>query len=221
MKAFIKKIEKNFWFYIAWLLLAVIVWDWIFGLLTRLKPIEKVSVFIGCYSETFEREEELNESRPAYLKGLEFNVFPNDEIYFSIRLEYHGLEEGDILILSESRAKDYYAQYFSPISEKYQTEISNLGFYTDEDGTVYGLKVYDKETKESLISCLDFVKSSGEDEEAQTDSALDSTEENTDEEENFYLFFNKNSLHLSDLAEEEKVSERNGAITVAQRIVSL
>lgn len=202
MKAFLKKLEKNIWFYIAWLVLVIIIWDWLLGLLTRFSADEKVGVFIGCYSESFEKEQEVNDSRPDYLKAVEFNVYKVSEIYFDIRLEYHGLEESDILILSESSISEgYFYENFCEISLRYQTEISNLGVYTAEDGKVYGLKVHDKQTHESLISCLDY----GEGE----------------KEENFYLLFNKNSLHLSDLADEANKSEMDGAIKVAQRLLSL
>lgn len=90
-------------------------------------------------------------------------------------------------------------------------EVSEVGNYklryTAVDGGVAVSNVLEKsfaiykETHESLISCLDY----GEGE----------------KEENYYLFFNKQSMHISNLADENKKNEMEGAIAIARKLLAL
>lgn len=202
MKEIVKKIGKDIWAYIIFIIAVTFVWNMVFDSLTGIKSEEKVSVFIGSQSSGFEKTDTLNdESRPEYLKIVEVNAYSVEDYMFSTILNVSGYEKGDILILPESLARDEVCtKYFAEISEAYQAQFNNLGFCHVED-KVYGIKIHDKENHESLIDGIDY----GEGE----------------KEENYYLFFNKKSLHLSDLSDESKKSEMDGAIIVARRLLSL
>ena len=201
MKTVIQKIGKNAFLYIALILVFILLWNWVFSILTQIKPEEKVTVFIGSYSQGFDKWEELNDSRPEYLKAVETQCYAPDMIYFSSYLTAFGYGEADIIILPESKiAIEESRGHYSEISEMHQSEFANLGFY-EYDGKTYGIKIHDKETHKSLISCLDY----GEGE----------------KEENFYLFFNKQSIHLSDLADENKKNEMDGAIDIARKLLDI
>lgn len=209
MKEVLKKIGRDIWAYFACILFVILAWSWVFSYLTMIKTEEKVSVFIGSYSTSFEKTADLNENKPEYLKLVEVNAYSLKDDMFATYLSVFGLEMGDILILPESKLgkeseeiANVCARYFAPVSVSYQAEFSNLGFYTaGTEAKAYGIKVHDKETHKSLISCLNF----GEGE----------------EEENYYLFFNKKSVHLSDLSDSGQKTDMNGAIEVAKRLLSL
>ena len=172
-----------------------------FGFLTRVSPQDKVSVFIGSYSQSFEKAQELKESRPEYLKTVEVNVNVLNSMYFDVYLSMFGYSRADIMILPESLATlENCELYFAEISATYLGQFENLGL-CEYDGKVYGLKIHDKETHSSLISCINYGEG--------------------DKEDNYYLFFGKNSLHISDLAEAEGKNEWDGAIKIAQKMLKL
>ena len=201
MKNVLKRIGKDIWAYISCVIVVTILWSWVFSYLTVIKPEEKVCVFIGSRSATFEKYDELEESKPEYLKKLEVNAYSTNDSMFTMFLSIFGYETGDILILPESYvSEDGCAGFYSEISKAYQDEFENLGFY-EANGKVYGIKVHDKESRISAIDCIDY----GEGE----------------NEENYYMFFNAKSVHLSDLAGDSEESEMNGAITVARRLLEL
>lgn len=208
MKSVLQKIGKDIWAYLAVILAVIFVWSWVYNVLTQIKTEEKVSVFIGTYSASFEKTKELNEVRPSYLKTVEVNAYTLNDGRFGTYLSVFGYETGDILILPESKVTaESCAGIFAEISAAYQAVFAeykvdgeSLGFYGEDK--VYGIKVYDKDSRKSLISCLNYVYEGKE-------------------EENFYLFFNKKSVHLSDLTDESKRSEMNGAIDIAKRLLEL
>lgn len=199
MKEILRKIGKDIWAYIACVLVAIFIWSWAFGYLTKIKPEEKLGVFIGSYSVNFDQADYLNENRPEYLKVVQVNAYSVSNGMFYTYLSVFGYTEGDILILPESYiSAENCASLYAEISESYKSQFEHLGFYEIE-GKVYGIKIHDKEAHESVIEGIDF--GDGE------------------KEENYYLLFNKDSVHLSDLSGGEK-TERNGAIEIAKRMLT-
>ena len=202
MKNVLHRIGKDIWAYVMCIFIAIMLWGWIFNLLTQIKTEEKVSVFIGSYTTGFEKTNELNENRPEYLKVVEVNAYSVNDGMFNTFLSVFGYEVGDILILPESRLReDTCAGYFAEISATYQGVFENLGYYTTDDGKAYGIKIHDKETHQSAISSIDYGQE--------------------DKEQNYYLLFNKKSVHLSDLSDEGKKSDMDGAIERAKRLLAL
>lgn len=208
MKKFLEKISKNFLAYVAWLLVVIVLWVWIFSLITRISPQDKVTLFLGTYSDEYEETELLQTEYPDYLKKVEVFSFAVDQMYFDVFLQVHGYEESDIFVLperylSETTAANYYAE----ISPDYRKRFENLGFYAVGE-KVYGLKVYDKETHESAIDFLDYGENL-------------QTEDEEFEEENYYLLFSKYSYHLGDLSGETVEENKKGAITIAEKLLTL
>lgn len=200
MSKTLRNIGKNLWMYIVWIVTMCLLWTWIFGLVTQVLEQEKVSVFVGTYSDSFEKYDELDSARPEYVKKLELNVYRGDGPYFADFLSVFGWKEADILILAESKLADNtISALYAPISSEYCDTLPNIGLL-EKDGVVYGLKVHDKSSHESLITCLNY----GEDE----------------KEEDYYLLFNRKSLHLGNLSSSDP-SDKNGAVVVAQRLLSL
>ncbi len=201
MKQVINKIGKDIWIYIACILVVVFVYSWVFNYLTTVKTEEKITVFIGSYSSSFEKEEEVNQLRADYLKTVEVRAYTLSDSVYDTCLSVFGYETGDILILPESNLnEETVSNYYSVISPNYQLSFNSLGWY-EVEGNIYGIKIHDKETHQSLINCLDY----GKDE----------------DEQNYYLLFNKNSVHLSDLSDVNSKSDMDGAIQVANLLLSL
>lgn len=201
MKQVFNKIGKDIWIYIACILVVVFVYSWVFNYLTTIKTEEKITLFIGSYTSSFEKEDELNQSKADYLKTVEVRAYSLSDSVYDTCLTLFGYETGDILILPESNLKEEsIADYYAVISSDYQSSFNNLGWY-ELDGNVYGIKIHDRETHQSLISCLDY----GEDE----------------DEQNYYLLFNNNSMHLSDLSDSSAKSDMDGAIQIANKLLSL
>ena len=170
----------------------------IFGVVAAsVADIEQREILSGI----IEKAQELKESRPEYLKTVEFNVNVLNSMYFDVYLSMFGYSRADIMILPESLATlENCELYFAEISATYLGQFENLGL-CEYDGKVYGLKIHDKETHSSLISCINYGEG--------------------DKEDNYYLFFGKNSLHISDLAEAENKNEWDGAIKIAQKMLKL
>ena len=201
MKNLLHKIGKHAWVYLTWMLAVCVFWSWLFGILTRVPTEEKISIFIGSYSREFTQYDELSASRPEYIREVDLNIHLITEQNFSAFLTAFGTEEADILILPESKLEQEVPQaLYASISSEYCAELPNLGLFEVND-KIYGLRIHDKNTHESLISCLDF----GE----------------ADKEEDYYLLFNRKSLHLGDLSPSLGYSDRNGAIVIAKRLLSL
>ena len=201
MNTFFIKIRKNIWAYLICIFAFIIIWSSVFGFLTRISPQEKVSLFIGSYSQSFEKAQELQKSRPEYLKTVEINARVLNSMYFDVYLSMFGYSRADIMILPESLAtRENCELYFAEISDAYLGQFENLGL-CEYDGKAYGLKIHDKETQSSLISCINYGEG--------------------DKEENYYLFFGKNSLHISGLTEADKKNEWDGAIKIAQKLLEL
>lgn len=196
----LKKIAKDIPAYIACILAVTIVWSWVFQYLTVIKTEEKVSIFIASYSQYYDMPERLQEEKPEYLKRVEVKACSLNDGMIHTFLDIFGYETGDILILPESLVSEEscYA-YYAEFSSAYQQTFPNLGFY-ESNGRIYGVKIHDKERGESLIGGIDFGKE--------------------DKEEDYYLLFNRKSLHLSDLSDPDKRNEMDGAIKVAQRLLS-
>lgn len=205
-----KSYLSGWWRYLLIIIASVALWSYVFSFITALKPEEKVTVFIGSYvTESNIPYEYLDENKPEYLKAVEVSnnsIDPN----FGAILKVFGYGEADILILPESKiSKDGVATLYSEISDESLSLFPDeFGYFLGENGKTYGIKVYDAETKTKLISFLDYVP----------DLKEDAAESEKEKVEDYYLLFNKNSLHLGSLAGSDNDDKMNGAITIAQKL---
>lgn len=203
MKKLLHNIGKDFGWYFICIFTIVVVWSWVFSFLAVVPPAEKICVFVGSNSANFQQEniDRLDTVKPEYIKKVEVSSYSVKDNMFKTYFEIYGCDSGDIIIIPESKVTDQICiSYFSGISERYQEYLPNLGFYKTE-GIVFGLKIHDKDTHQSIISCIDYGTG--------------------DEEENYYLFFNKDSLHISDLFEADKKSDMDGAIKIVEKLLTL
>lgn len=183
MKNIRKNIEKDILIYVSWFLIVVLFWIWIFGILTRVKPEDRVSIFSGTYSAKFQKYDEINfpQNRPEGIEVVAVNAYDVREDSFSAVLQVNGYGEADILILPENQIDNHTYRFAKLLPETLQQLVDGgytMGQYQD-NGSSYGLKIYDAESNTSLIPWLCF---------EQDNAAL---------AEDFYLVFNVESIHIA------------------------
>lgn len=201
MRLFWRRVRKHLAVYLILIFAIVIVWNAIFGFLTRVPAEEAVRIFIASGSAEFTDTEALRESAPAYIRSVEVTARIPATMNFDVYLSMYGYSRADILILPESLAgADVCTSYFHEIGRAWQEALPNLGLY-EQAGRVYGLCVYDAETGGSLISSIRYATGG--------------------EAENYYLFFGQGSPHISDLSDPTQKNEMDGALVVARRLLQL
>ena len=201
MKQVWQKIGRQFWLYLVCIFTFIILWNGVFGFLTRIPAEEKVTVFIASRSETFAGSEELSRRRPESLRAVEVRCAVPDSMYFDVYLSIWGYTQADILILPASLIeKGALSERFCPISASYAASVGRLGTL-DADGSIYGIRVYDATARESLIA--DIAWGEG------------------DDVSDYYLLFGRNSAHLGSLSETDGVGADGAAARVAELLMEL
>ena len=195
--SFLRKIGKNAWAYALYAAVVVLVYGWAFRYLAQTPREAKLILFLASYSKSYDGEETLEAAKPEGIEELEIHAYPvNHSSYWQVFNTY-GLEISDLLVLPESEvSEELCSEYFSSIALDVFQDIPNLGRYSF-DGSVYGVKVHDKATGESLLPGLDY--GSGE------------------KEEDSYLFFHEDSPHNGGL---DGKSEEGASLRFAREALS-
>lgn len=204
MKKSFSKHLSSFWYvYVAWALFAVMFTNWLIGMLTKPKPEEYVTVFIGSYSTSSPLYQKLNEEKSDYLKFVEVECYSiNDtETYYTMWQVYGA--SADIVILPESQLEDVaLSAYYIPLSSSLLTEWGVTQTYSyDKDGKPYGIKVFDKTEKTGV--CSEYIEYTMKDKEV----------------ENYYLLINKDSVHLTGI--KETIYERDAVKCIISLMLSI
>lgn len=200
MRGVWQRILRQIWAYLICIFAFVILWNGVFGFLTRIPAAEKVTVFIASRSETFAGSETLSARRPDGLRAVEVRCAVPDTMYFDICLSIWGYTQADILILPASLVDEgALSERFSPIAASYAASVGRLGTL-GADGVTYGIRVYDAATHESLINGIDW---------GEGDGAPD-----------YYLLFGRNSAHLGGMADAGVPADCTAA-RVAQLLMEL
>lgn len=189
----IKNIFSKFYLYLLWTMFALMFVGWIFMIITDTSSKNKVTVYADVISvDDLELRIELEKSKPDYIKMVK--VHPFSYVAFSSS----SILNGDIYIIKQSDAEEYLAS-FSPLTQNLCSEYSDRGLYLSE-GVAYGIKVYDALTASGCASrYINY-------------SPLPDAEA-----EDYYLFFNKDSLHAGGL----NGSANDAALVVANALISL
>ncbi|MGN1103642.1 MAG: hypothetical protein ACI4QI_02080 [Candidatus Coproplasma sp.] len=189
----IKNIFSKFYLYLLWAMLSVIFVGWIFTLITDTVPRNKVTLYADVLAiEDLDLREELEKSKPDNIKMVKVHPFT----YVAFGSSITG---GDIYLVKESDIEEYISS-FCPLDEEFTVRYADRGIYCNEEGIAYGIKVYDAAT--SIGCAMQYVDySPAADEEAQ----------------DYYLFFNKDSLHSGTLSE----ANSSAALTIAHVFLAL
>ena len=190
----IKKILRNLHRYVFAAFLSVIFWAWIFTFVTDTVRAKKVTLFVNVPKcECTELEELLDKERPEGIRMIkvhpfEYAAFLTDEV-----------ETCDIYILSETDVKNNIDR-FCPIPSEFYGKYSFEVFTEGE--SVYAIKIYDAQAQKGVLcTFIDFVPS--------PESGLPN--------EDYYLCFNKTSVHLGTW----NGSKDGAAVSVAELIMSI
>lgn len=189
----IKNIFSKFYLYVLWTMLSLLFVGWIFTLITDTTPKNKVTLYADVSKiEDIELRLELEKSKPEDIKMVK--VHPFSYVAFG-----SGIVGGDIYLVKESDIADYVSS-FCALGEELTARYADRGIYYNEEGAAYGIKVYDCKTS---IGCateyINYLPVVGE------------------EAQDYYLFFNKDSLHGGTL----NGAKSSAALTVAYAFLGL
>ena len=195
---------KSFHRYLLWLLISVFLWAWLFMLVSDAPKEKKVSVYYNAPDASdSEMSIELEKELPDGIKQID--VYPFSHAAFDTAAP----EDADIYIVSESDLASVIDQ-LQPIPSRGEDDYV-------KDGLVYGWRIYSMDL--SAGSALEYIRYSGEKnvpEGAVPDPDAPGSILYRDDE-NYYLCFNKDSIHLG----EWNGSADGAALSVAERIFTL
>ncbi|MGN0814133.1 MAG: hypothetical protein ACI4MH_02740 [Candidatus Coproplasma sp.] len=190
----IKNIFSKFYLYILWAMLALMFVGWIFTFITDTVPKYKVTVYADVAQvDEIELRVELEKHKPDDIRMVQVHAF--SYVAFSST----SIADGDIYLIKQSDIEDYIAS-FCPLSAELCDRYSERGIYYNEEGVAYGIKVYDKTSSTGCAT-----------------GYIDYSPAADAEAEDYYLFFNKDSLHGGALTEVES----DAAITIADALLAL
>ncbi|MGM9608878.1 MAG: hypothetical protein ACI3XE_01485 [Eubacteriales bacterium] len=189
----LKNIFSKFYLYLLWAMIAAMLWGWIFSFVTNTTPSKKVTVFINTYacSDT-DLAVELEKDKPENIKMIKVHPFS-----FSL-FDSSTFVNGDIYIIKSSEIETYLPS-FCPLNEQFRVENPLYEYYYGEDGTAWGIKVYDAATSTGVAT-----------------EYLTYTVEGAPQED-YYLFFNADSIHIGAL----NGSPSDAALTVAENLIGM
>lgn len=190
----IKNIFSKLYLYVLWAMLSLMFVGWIFTLITDVKAEYKVTIYADVLQiDDVELRVTLEEKKPENIKMVKVHAFSY------AAFNSNSIVDGDIYLIKQSDIADYLAS-FCALSDELCVQYYDRGLYYGEDGIAYGIKVYDVATSSGIAT--QYINYS---------PAADA------EAEDYYLFFNKNSLHggaLNDAAS-------SAALEVANLLLAL
>ena len=153
--------------WILWALLSAVFWSWIFGLVTNTDPTHKVVL----YANVDEMQDKALALRLEEEKPEEIKMIKVHPFSYALFDTQEALN-ADLYVIPASQAEGF-LDSFAPIDGE-ELDRGDRELFT-RDGKSYGIKLHDAATGESTAGDY-LVYAPGED---------------------YYLFFNVNSLHLS------------------------
>ena len=179
MRNFVKHFAEKWVRYLITFILIFIFWLVAIDTLVAVKPEHRVGVFIGAYgispsiNECIEKPEGIEE-----VEILDVNI--GEDYYFVIFDAYASSGDFDFSIVNEKQFRESDIQYYLILDKEMLIDYFGEQEYYCVNNQIYGIKIYDKETKRGILN--DVVVYDAE-----------------DESEDYYLFFYKDSMHLGKL----------------------
>lgn len=195
---------RNWVYFVLWLLAVILVWGIVFTFLNKPKKEESISLFFSVEkADTEAMNADFKTEKTKYLRNLEISAYSSRMEGFDTLLATRG-RDADLLILPETYCEPsaMKALFYPMDHEMLKTvfgEEAECG-KAECDGTIYGVKIYDKASNSGKAAA--YFTFTYHDE-----GGLKS-------EGDYYLFFNKKSLHLGELSG----SSLDGALSIASII---
>ena len=196
MRGFLLDLKQKWYLYLAIAVLIVGVQCASLDIATRHSSDEKVTIFLTCNSYDETLSSIINEDLPNGIKSFNVEVFDQDGTYYGAYFNTYG-KESDLVTLTQKFADICECDsYFVRLDEeKVKALLGDVEFYY-YNGEAYGIKIFDKETKNGMAT--DYIKYFQE-----------------GMEENVYMFFGKNSKHIGDFSIN---SLDNSALVILEKI---
>lgn len=196
MRKFLLDFKAKWFLYLSLAILIVMLQCFALDTATRPSNEERVSMFLSCYSVDDMLSASINDNLPDGIRSFDVGSFDPENAFYPTYFNTFG-KDADLVTLTQrfSDMCDCDA-YFAPIDEEEMRErFENAEFYY-HDGRAYGIKIFDGKTKSGIATnyinyCRD------------------------DKEEDVYLFFGLNSLHIGNLSDN---SIDDSALVVLERI---
>ena len=196
MNKFLLDFKRKWVIYLFIAILLIIFECFAIDMAARVQPEDKVVIFLTCEAHDEKILDILNEDLPNEIKKVEIGFFSTNETFFAPYFSTFG-KDSDIVTLTQKFSDMCDCEsYFVALDEgKITARYGDVEFYR-QNGVAYGVKIYDGNTKEGIADeYIDYYKDG--------------------EEENTYLFFVKNSLHIGDLNEN---SRDDSALVILEKI---
>ena len=152
---------------ILWMMLSILLWGFVFNLITDAPPAEKITLCVdaetpGATKLAVQLEETLDgKVRMVKVRPFDYAMFDSGT-----------LTGADLFIVPASHVETY-QEWFSPLPE----ELRDQGLPLEIGGTVYGVRAYNAAAGTGIAKdCIQYGEPKGE-------------------KEDYYLFFGKNSVH--------------------------
>ena len=176
MSNFVKHFSEKWLIYLISLILIFTFWLAVIDEIVAVKPSEKIGIFLGTYGIYQSVDEEIE--KPSGIEKIEiFDANINEDYYFVIFAAYASNNDFDFSIVNEKQFRESDIQYYQTLDQEVIAAYFGEREYFSLNDNIYGIKIYDGETKEGILSdyvsyCIDDVA------------------------EDYYLFFHKNSSHI-------------------------
>ena len=173
MKQVLKKILKKWYVYVVGVILASVVSVYFVHFVSMPRNEATISIFLASNNETKKKVFDiLDDVKPSYLREIDItNVEPNNT-EFGYYFAQKGLNKADIFVLPESKLTDeMLSKQFATLDQEY---LSTYFTYTSEQ-TNHGILLHEKDKEDTLFNLKEEL------------------------EENYYIFFRKNSIHCGNL----------------------
>lgn len=175
----IRNIARYWYVYIVAIVAGVIGSIYYCEFINMPRKQETISLFVSSYSnDPTNLHKFLNEKKPDYLREINITMISPKSGDFDFFMVNKGLGKADIFILSESYLfEDLTNKQFANLNEEYLNTY--FTYSTDESGK--GILIHSAGSEDNDLM----------------------TFHNDKYDENFYLFYRKNSLHIGELGKKK------------------
>ena len=196
MSKFLLDFKRKWVIYLFIAILLIIFACFALDIVARVEPEDKVMIFMTCEGHDERIVDILNEDTPENIKKVEIGFFSPNETFYAPYFSTFGKDAEIVTLTQKFSDMCDCKSYFAPLDEEMMlARYGEVEFYR-QDGVAYGIKIYDADSKGGMA-----------------DKYIDYY--GRGEEENAYLFFGKDSLHIGDLYEN---STDEGALVILEKI---
>lgn len=169
MKQVLKRVLKKWYIYVVGVILASVVSVYFVHFVSMPRNEATISIFLTSNNETKKKVFDiLDDVKPSYLKEIDITNVEANNTEFGYYFAQKGLNKADIFVLPESKLTDeMLSKQFATLDQEY---LSTYFTYTSEQ-TNHGILLHEKDKEDTLFNLKEEL------------------------EENYYIFFRKNSIH--------------------------